>query len=425
MAAHLHKPTRASWARRRRSLAERRSSADFDSEATLTPLPVAVDVPLEAPPREAAPKPALPRQLSKFPPPLPTTAPSPARLALAALALVSLAALTAVGASKLLGSPGLSRPKIFAALAAQTHVATLAELGAPEPPLFDPPAEEAPPAQARADVHVQRDGYAHIPGGVLYVPDTFSSADGAYDLYLHFHGNVRVVRESAEHAGLNAIVAVVNLGTNSAPYLDGYAVPTSYEELLVSVDRAVLARGLESPHRRRVAIGSWSGGYGAVSRILEHGRGLESLDAILILDGIHCGFAQENPRELNTRILSPFLDATHRAAEGRILFSITHSEIDPIAYAGTSRTAQYLLDVAHGKRGEPRSAAPEHLQLRAAEGAVSRALEKWMEPVSEATVGTFHVRGYRGNTPEHHMAHLLQMGATVLPELVARWQSAP
>ncbi len=81
--------------------------------------------------------------------------------------------------------------------------------------------------------------------------------------------------------------------------------------------------------------------------------------------------------------------------------------------------------MAHGKREKPRSAAPEHLQLRAAEGAVSRALEKRMEPVSEATVGTFHVRGYRGNTPEHHMAHLLQMGATVLPELVARWQSAP
>ncbi len=31
------------------------------------------------------------------------------------------------------------------------------------------------------------------------------------------------------------------------------------------------------------------------------------------------------------------------------------------------------------------------------------------------------VRGYRGETPEHHMAHLLQMGATVLPELASRW----
>jgi hypothetical protein len=307
----------------------------------------------------------------------------------------------------------------------QAHVATLAELGAPEPPSEDPPEPSVDPRLPRADAHVQREGYAHIPGGVLYVPDTFASTDGTYDLYLHFHGNVRVVRESAEHAGLNAVVAVVNLGKNSAPYLDGYAVPGSYEELLASIDRAVTSRGLEHPHRRRVAIGSWSGGYGAVSRILEHGRGLESLDAVLVLDGIHCGFSEEDPKALNARILSPFFDATRRAAQGKILFSITHSEIDPIAYAGTYLTAGYLLDLVHGHRTEPREEAPEHLNLRAAEGAVSKALEKWMEPISEATVGTFHVRGYRGNTPEHHMAHLLQMGATVMPELVARWRAAP
>ena len=424
MAAHLHKPTRAAWAQRKRGLVERRSAPDFES--SLTPLPFAVDIPPEAllieaalepaerkpePQREAEPEaPALPRGRMPF--------------AVAALALVGITALGAVGASRLLASPGVPRPKILAALAAQAHVATLEELGAPEPPAFDPP-DPVAPARARADVRVQRDGYAHIPGGVLYVPETFASADGAYDLYLHFHGNVRVVRESAERAGLNAVVAVVNLGTNSAPYLDGYAVPTSYEDLLASIDRAVLARGLDSPHRRRVALGSWSGGYGAVSRILEHGRGLESLDAVLVLDGIHCGFSEENPRALNTRILSPFLDATRRAAQGKILFSITHSDIDPIAYAGTSLTAGYLLDVVRGQRGEPASAAPEHLQLRAAEGAVSKALEKGMEPLSEATVGTFHVRGYRGNTPEHHMAHLLQMGATVMPELVARWRASP
>lgn len=422
MAAHLHKPTRAAWAQRKRSLVERRAAADLDS--TLTPLPVAVDIPLEASLVETAPEPARPERFYSEAPPPPLTR-GRMSLAVAALALAGVTALGAVGASRLLASPGVTRPKILAALAAKAHVATLEELGAPEPPLFDPPSEDVAPARARADVRVQRDGYAHIPGGVLYVPDTFASADGAYDLYLHFHGNVRVVRESAERAGLNAVVAVVNLGTNSAPYLDGYAVPTSYEDLLASIDRAVLARGLESPHRRRVAIGSWSGGYGAVSRILEHGRGLESLDAVLVLDGIHCGFSEENPRALNTRILSPFLDATRRAAEGKILFSITHSEIDPIAYAGTNLTAAYLLDVVHGHRGEPESAAPEHLQLRAAEGAVAKALEKGMEPLSEATVGTFHVRGYRGNTPEHHMAHLLQMGATVMPELAARWRSLP
>ena len=419
MPVHFHKPTRAAWARRTRSLLERRAEADRDLSPT--PLPVAVDLPLEAARIEAAPEPTEPARASAV------TTPPRGRRRLAvvafALTLVSGGALIASATSGSVASMAPSVPRILAAALPQAHAAL--SLTQDEPPPASPPQESDAVTPLRADAHVQREGYAHIPGGVLYVPDTFASEDGAYDLYLHFHGNVRVVRESAEQAGLNAAVAVVNLGTNSAPYLDGYAVPGSYEELLASIDRAVLARGLRRPHRQRVAIGSWSGGYGALSRILEHGRGLESLDAILVLDGIHCGFSEEDPRLLNTRILSPFFDATRRAAEGKILFSITHSEIDPITYAGTYLTAGYLLDLVHGERGEPKEAPPEHVQLKAAEGAVSKALEKWMEPISEATVGTFHVRGYRGNTPEHHMAHLLQMSATVMPELVSRWRTAP
>ncbi|MEP7123900.1 MAG: hypothetical protein ABJE95_23430 [Byssovorax sp.] len=423
MAAHLHKATRAAWSRRTRALLERRADPDFDLDRDLTPPPVAVAVDLPAGARlaDAAVEPAAPALKHEFnslpPPPVRSRFP----LVFAALALVGAVA----GGSRLLASTRAVGPRMLASLVSQAHVATLAELGAPEPPSEDPPENVAISPASRADAHVTREGYAHIPGGVLYLPDTFASADGTYDLYLHFHGNVRVVRESAEHAGLNAVVAVVNLGTNSAPYLDGFAVPGRYEELLASIDRAVTARGLEHPHRRRVAIGSWSGGYGAVSRILEHGRGLSSLDAILVLDGIHCGFSEEDPRLLNTRIISPFFDATRRAAEGKILFSITHSEIDPITYAGTYLTAGYLLDLVHGQKAEPKDAAPEHVQLKAAEGAVSKALEKFMEPTYEATVGTFHVRGYRGNTPEHHMAHLLQMSATVMPELVARWRTTP
>ena len=143
---------------------------------------------------------------------------------------------------------------------------------------------------------------------------------------------------------------------------------------------------------------------------------------MLVLDGIHCGFLEEDPKALNVRIISPFLVGARRAAEGDFLFSITHSEIDPGTYAGTSLTAGYLLDAVRGTRGEP-SPAPEHIQIRAAERAVSKKLEKRMEPTYEATVGDFHVRGYRGNTPEHHMAHLLQMGATVMPELAERWRA--
>ena len=348
---------------------------------------------------------------------------------LAAIPLLSALPLTvAAGLARARLAPEASPPPPVHAQAAELPPAPL-PVPAPMPP--PAPTDEVPspqplPAPAlpaphlRADAHMNRAGHGWVNGGVVFVPKTFSSEDGAYDLYLHFHGNTGVVLESAEYAGLNAIVAVVNVGVNSAPYLQAYEAPGSYERTLAEVARVVAERGLENPHLRRVAVGSWSGGYGAISRILEHDTGTESLDAVLVLEGIHCGFIPGSPKELNVQIISPFLRGAKRAAEGKMLFSITHSEIDPIAYAGTDVTSEYLLEAVHGRRGEP-SPAPEHVQLRAAEGAVAKRLEKWMEPTSEATVGSFHVRGYRGNTPEHHMAHLLQMAATVMPELVERW----
>jgi len=342
--------------------------------------------------------------------------------------LVGFAAMTLCGGGivALGGAPRVAaKARALGRVAAAAQARGIAAARVSEAIVAPAPAAPAPPEHTgpRADAKVNRDGYAHIAGGVLFVPSTFASEDGAYDLYLHFHGNTRVVLESAEVAGLNAIVAVINLGVNSAPYLDAYEPPGAYERTLAAVSRALVERGLDHPSLRRVAVGSWSGGYGAVSRILEHDTGTENLDAVLVLDGIHCGFLDDGAT-LNTRIISPFLTGAKRAAEGKMLFSITHSEIDPVAYAGTYLTSDYLLGAVHGQRGEP-SPAPDHLQLRAAEGAVARRLEKHMEPVSEATVGSFHVRGYRGNTPEHHMAHLLQMGATVMPELAERWRAAP
>jgi hypothetical protein len=380
--------------------------------ATPTPPPVAVSLEETALPPISVqpvvvpePEPAPPRGLRRL------------AMTVAALGLFVGAALAAGGAPRAAADPGAPAAPPVAATAPPPRV----DLH-PEDPGYAPP--PAPPSGPRADAHVVHTGHASIPGGILFMPQTFASADGAYDLYLHFHGNTRVVAESAEVAGVNAVVAVVNLGVNSGPYLDAYEEPGTYERLLASIDRAVGERGLEHPHLRRVAWGSWSGGYGAISRIFELGRGLQTLDAIFVLDGIHCGFLEDNRvKALDVRIIAPFLDMAKQAAEGKFLFSITHSEIDPGAYAGTWQTAAYLLDAVGGTPGEPED-PPEHVTIRAAEGAVSKKLEKRMEPTYEARVGFFHVRGYRGNTPEHHMAHLLQMGATAMPELAERWRTA-
>ncbi len=309
------------------------------------------------------------------------------------------------------------------------HTEPLAAATMPEVPLAslsatDPAStKDAAQAEDNADSQLRRDGYSPIKGGVLYVPSTFSSRDGAYDLLIHFHGDVKIVLESAEVAKVNALVAMINLGIGSAVYENAYAVPGTYEALLAQVQQVIADRHLRYAHLRRVALSSWSAGYGATSTILQVRKAKDPLDAILVLDGLHCGRLPERPDVLNPRQLAPFVQVARAAATGDILFSITHSEIDPIAYVSSKDTATYLVDAVRelGVQEETQLTPPEHLKLKAAAKAVEPNLEQRMEPIRDLRVGGLHVRGFRGITKEHHSAHLIQMGATVLPELAERW----
>jgi hypothetical protein len=257
---------------------------------------------------------------------------------------------------------------------------------------------------------------------VLFVPRTFSSADGAYDLYIHFHGSPRVVLESAEAAGLDALVAVMNHGVQSAQYEDAYATPLAYEAALDAIGRAAGDRGLSPARPRRVALGSWSAGYAAISQILTHRAGANAPDAILVADGIHATFADAATRRPSTAKLAPFVDAARRAAKGEILFTITHSTAVPEAYASSTATADYLVEAAGATRMGAREDEPQHLLVPSAGGYLAMARNTRMIPITEASVGCFRVRGYAGGQPEHHLAHFVQIGATLLPELSARWR---
>jgi hypothetical protein len=103
-----------------------------------------------------------------------------------------------------------------------------------------------------------------------------------------------------------------------------------------------------------------------------------------------------------------------------IIFPLGRRLAGPLAACGI---LALLLDAVGGHRTDSdASRPPAWRHLEALKGAVSKKLEQHLEPLNEAAVGSFRVRAFSGRTPEHHMAHLFQMGSTVLPELVARWE---
>lgn len=274
------------------------------------------------------------------------------------------------------------------------------------------PIREPPPA-AKVEL-----GRSSVVGNILSLPPGFSSSDGSYDLILHFHGNVGLVEESVPVAGLEAAVVIVNAGIGSSAYDQRFSGPAVLPSVLDHIDAELKERGLPNPKRRRVALTAWSAGWGAVSRILDNGTLGESLDAIIVLDGLHSAYGDK--RSVDRIRLQQIAAFAERAKRGEKLLSITHSEIDPYTYPSTRQTADELLKMVGLERGP---AGPEPLLpvLSQWHGIPREKLVR-LRPTGETHLGDFHVRGYTGETQEDHIAHLAYMATLALPELAERWE---
>jgi hypothetical protein len=292
----------------------------------------------------------------------------------------------------------------------------------PPPPPPEPPAPPEPeaPTLPPADEKLRREGHVFVHGGLFHAPESFHSDDGAFDLVVHFHGNALIVEESVNAAKINALVYIVNLGIGSGPYEDRYAVPGVFAESLSRIRITAEKRGLRDAKLRRVAISAWSAGYGAAAKILESKKNFEQVDALLLLDGLHASYLdKQRKRDPNPAQIEMFMRFAKEAAEGKKLFTMTHSATRPPEYASVTETADVILKSLGVERIETTDTPPQ-VTLPATEGVMTK--KRYLEQTTEARKGGLRVRGYVGQTPDHHISHIVQMSATLLPELAERWK---
>lgn len=341
----------------------------------------------------------------------------------ASILVVLLAALAAAFVAILVGP--LSRPSQAAPLevsSALEPALALARSGVLAPAPSSEPAAPSAPSE-RADAHFVRWYRSPLAGGLLTFPRSFASADGGYDLVVHFNGNTDLVEESFEHANLNAVVVILNLGVGSGLYEDRFEDPAAFQLILDRVQRVMTARGLKNARLRRVAVSAWSSGYGGVIRVLQSDVIADRIDGVILFDALHCGYVP-GTKTLKPGQIDPIVRFAKRAAEGRALLSITHSKIETYGYLNAQRTADVIIDAAHALRSPTTKAQPMP-DLRSMIGVLPKALMVPLSPLSEAHRGGLHVRGYGGGGPVTHMLHLVQMSKTALPDLVERWSGAP
>ena len=131
---------------------------------------------------------------------------------------------------------------------------------------------------------------------------------------------------------------------------------------------------------------------------------------MVLLDSLHAGWNRTAPRRRGPRALgdhhiAPVIEFARLASQGRKIFVLTHSNVDPVTYPSTGRTADFLLE----RLGLERKTVLRDAGLLAQIGAVD--------------VQGLHVWSYRGNDERTHCAHLSLIAQAVRDVLEPAWDT--
>ena len=246
-------------------------------------------------------------------------------------------------------------------------------------------AQTAPPGQR-----------ATLALGTLFLPATLKRRATA-PLFIHFHGAAWLAETAATELKQTAVISV-QLGPGSAAYAKPFAMPQAFAALLAEAETKA---GMKFAP---ITLTAWSAGYGAVREILSVPENYARVDRVVLLDGLHAGYASGQPGPLESQLetdkLMIFLAFARDAAAGRKRLFITHTEIFPGTFASTTETTNWLLRELKLKR---------------------RPVLKWgplgTQQTSEVKQGGFHLAGFAGNSAPDHVDHL-----HALSEWLKQWK---
>ncbi len=257
------------------------------------------------------------------------------------------------------------------------------------------------PGMGKYEKWVQVAPMAHV----LLPSDLKLDADGSFDVLFHFHGREPIRKEWVRSMERGVLVAI-DVGIDSGAYATAFSDPRTFGQVLRAVEAHVGGKGYTGAAVGRVALSSWSAGYGAIEQILDQPLGLRVVDSVILLDGLHSGYEGHS---LDVKRLAPFVRFAESAAKGERLLFVSHSSILTTGYASTTETAQYLVWKVGGKvrPTEPLAADPMGL-----------------ERMSSYSRGGFHVRGFKGSGAADHCAHIGLMRDVLRVHLAPRWSES-
>ena len=215
----------------------------------------------------------------------------------------------------------------------------------------------------------------------MFVPEGFKPPGGVVDVLVHLHGAPATIEAAFLEAKWPGVLVEFNRKGLSSVYTKPFADRALFPRLLENAIKALNDRNLvDWAKLGRVAVSSFSAGFGGVREILKVPENVDRIDALIMADSIYAGYEGDPAsKKVDPALMAGFREFARRAASGSKTFVVTHSAQIPPGYASTTETAD---DLIRSVRGE------------ATAGRVDRG-GGWVQ-TREFRKGGLHVVGYEG-----------------------------
>jgi len=228
----------------------------------------------------------------------------------------------------------------------------------------------------------------------VFIPSTYVQRSGnVADVLVHFHGDPQTFWNNAAYADLNAIIVTVNYNGLSAAYSTPFSNSALFQQVL-DESLTKVRQQANIPDNLvwdKLAVSSFSAGYGAVREILKSSTYRNDIDALLTADSLYASTAADGTPEDSQ--LVDYKTFANLAKNGSKTFIFSHSQVPTYTYETTGECGDEIMQ-SLGITASPYNA----------NGLGT------LNFYRKADSGNFHLLGALGEDGDSHLEHLRYIG---------------
>jgi len=178
----------------------------------------------------------------------------------------------------------------------------------------------------------------------VFIPSTYVARPGnVSDVLVHFHGDPQTYWNNAKYADLNAVLVTVNYSGLSSAYTTPFSNQALFQQV---VDEALtkVRQQADIPDTLqwdKLAVSSFSAGYGAVREILKNATYRNEIDALLAADSLYATTAGDGT-SVDSQ-LADYKTFANLAKNGSKTFLYSHSQVPTYTYESTFEVGDELM----------------------------------------------------------------------------------